>query len=79
MEKFGIFKIVWGKFENFGKIWKFGKTKLEIWEKKLEIWRKNPPRNLEKFVNWEKIRTLGNNFEIWVKNIENWKLEKICK
>ena len=78
MEKFGIFRIVWGKFENFGKIWKFGKTKLEIWEKKLEIWKKNP-RNLEKFVNWEKIRTLENNFEIWKKFEEFWNLKKRIK
>ena len=50
------------------------KTKLEIWEKKLEI--KKNTENLEKFVNLEKIRTLENNFEIWKKYEEFWNLKK---
>ena len=65
LKKFGNFKIVWKNLEfleQFGEnlkiLEKFGNLRKEIGNVK-----KNP-RNLEKFVNWEKIRTLENNFEI---------------
>ena len=63
-KKFGNFKTVWEKFGNFGKIWKFGKKQNWKFEKRNWKFEKKNPQNLEKFVNWEKIRTLENNFEI---------------
>ena len=72
LKKFGNFKIVWKNLEfleQFGEnlkiLEKFGNLEKQDWkfEKRNLKFEKNP-RNLEKFVNWEKIRTLENNFEI---------------
>ena len=49
----------------------------QYWKFEKRNWKfEKKTRNLEKFVNWEKIRTLENNFEIWKKYEEFWNLKK---
>ena len=72
LKKFGNFKIVWKNLEfleQFGEnlkiLEKFGNLEKQYWKFEKRNWKfEKKTRNLEKFVNWEKIRTLENNFEI---------------